>query len=128
RFAGDVCAARELELHFEMPTSLGDLKLGPNVRREVFLVFKEGINNILRHAGCTHLSIRFLVHEGWLNLWLKDNGQGFDPCQGGDGHGLTNMQQRAARLGGILKVSSGRGEGTTLHLSVPLGPIRRTRA
>ena len=57
---------------------------------------------------------------GWLILRLNDNGVGFDMAGSFGGNGLANMTQRAVRMGGLLRVVSQNGEGTTLTLRIPL--------
>src|SRR5205807_5751247 len=89
-------------------------------RREVFLIFKESINNMARHSGCTEVDIDFEVSGDWLNLRLSDNGAGFDPGQSAAGAGLASMAERPRRMGGQFEVESEPGQGTTLTLNIPL--------
>ena len=97
-----------------------EFSLGANLRREIFLIFKEGINNMVKHSGCTEAVIRLHVHESVLRLELIDNGKGFDTAQPSDGHGLTSLWQRAVALGGGLVIDSKPGEGTSITLDLPL--------
>src|SRR5437660_993726 len=94
--------------------------LGADTRREVFLIFKEGVNNMARHSGCTAAEIEFQIKDGALELKLRDNGKGFDPALAVEGNGLASMRQRAVRLGGTLDILSDNGHGTTVHLKAPL--------
>jgi len=119
RFADDIFAARNIELHFQAPERDRDLKLGADLRREVFLIFKETINNIVRHAQCTTANVELQVDHGWLVLRINDNGRGLDVTFA-DGTGLGSMRARAQRLGGRLEVSSQNGRGTKVILKVPL--------
>ena len=128
RFASDVFTARDIEFRFNAPASHHDMKLGPELRRETYLIFKESINNIVRHSECTEASIEFTIDGGWLRLTVEDNGRGIDPDRpnrGSDGNGLTSMNQRATRAGGSLNVVSRPNQGTTVTLAVPL--VRRIR-
>jgi signal transduction histidine kinase len=124
RFAEDIFAARNIELRFSEPESGRDLKVGADVRREVFLIFKESINNMVRHSRCTAVGVEMEINRGWLVLQMADNGQGIDAARAGQGNGLASMRQRAAKLGGVLEVSSevsSNGRGTSVTLRVPLG-------
>ncbi|MBI3425833.1 MAG: hypothetical protein HY011_23135 [Acidobacteria bacterium] len=121
RFASDVFTARDIAFDFSAPGPPADIKLGADTRREVFLIFKESVNNLLRHAACTKVEIEFIVEARQLILRVSDNGQGFDPEQASDGNGLTNMRQRALKLGGRLEISSSQGAGATVKLNAPLG-------
>jgi signal transduction histidine kinase len=125
RFASDVFSARNIALRFQAPGDEHDIKLGTDTRREVFLIFKESVNNIARHSKCSETDIELQARDGWLVLKLSDNGKGFDTGQASDGSGLASMRQRAERLGGKFEIVSNHGNGTTVTLQVPLG--RRSR-
>jgi PAS domain S-box-containing protein len=130
RFASDVLSAREIEFELESPEDLDGIQFGANIRREVFAIFKECINNIVRHAEASEVLIRFEINENHLRLQIKDNGRGFDaehilsddfsPEKGGNG--LTNMRRRAMELGGICEIISG-ADGTTTMLDIPLSSV-----
>jgi ligand-binding sensor domain-containing protein/signal transduction histidine kinase len=120
RFASDLLAARNIELVFSAPAADRDLKLGADMRREVFLVFKEAVNNIVRHAQCTQAEVDFSRDRDWLALRISDNGKGLPACESGAGHGLVNMRSRARTLGGEVNIDSAAGCGTTIDLRIPL--------
>ena len=129
RFSGDLLASRGIELRFHVGGA-GERRLMAEERREVFLIFKESINNMARHSECTEVDIDFEVSGDCLNLRLSDNGAGFDPDHSASGAGLASMADRARRMGGQLEVDSGPGQGTTVTLSIPLAhrpawPLRR---
>ncbi|HXI92182.1 MAG TPA: two-component regulator propeller domain-containing protein [Blastocatellia bacterium] len=123
RFASDVFTARDIEFNFSAPEPRHDIRLGADMRREVFLIFKESVNNMVRHSGCTEANIEFLIESGWLELKIRDNGKGFEPDREGDGNGLVSMRQRTARIGGTLDISSNNGKGTVVRLRAPLGRL-----
>ncbi|MEQ9103989.1 MAG: two-component regulator propeller domain-containing protein [Rhodothermales bacterium] len=96
-------------------------RLSLHVRRHVFLVFKEALHNIGRHAGPTaEVDVRLGVEGTRLVLVVSDTGAGFLPSAAGTGQGLRNMADRAREVGGTLDIRSAVGEGTTITLSVPL--------
>jgi signal transduction histidine kinase/ligand-binding sensor domain-containing protein len=121
-FASDLLSARQIEFRFPAGQLGPDLAVGANVRREFFLIFKEGVNNIVRHSACTEVEIRFLVEQDNLVLTLNDNGRGFDTNTSGSGHGLASMRGRIQSLGGTLEINSTPGQGTMLKCSIPLHP------
>ncbi|HMR91999.1 MAG TPA: tetratricopeptide repeat protein [Chitinophagaceae bacterium] len=88
-------------------------------RRDFFLIFKEAVNNIARHAAASAVDIRLDKDGDMLHLSIADNGRGFGTLKENSSNGLKNMQARAAALGGSLSVSAARGQGTELVLSVP---------
>jgi signal transduction histidine kinase len=87
RFASDVFTARNIQFRFREPDEEQDFRLGANLRREVFLILKESVNNVVRHSDCIEAEIDFQVAEQQLALKVSDNGKGFDIPQRG-GHGL----------------------------------------
>jgi ligand-binding sensor domain-containing protein/signal transduction histidine kinase len=127
RFASDVFTARNIAFSFRGPGAGQDIKLGADMRRQIFLIFKESVNNIVHHSDCTHADIEFALEHDELVLRLSDNGKGLPPgtC---DGHGLANMQARAKSLGGQVAVASETGQGTSITLRVPLGRLGACRA
>jgi signal transduction histidine kinase len=120
RFASDVFSAGSIAFRFEAPSDDRNIRVGTETRREVLLIFKEGVNNIARHSECTQAEVELSAQGGWLILKLSDNGKGFDTARSFDGNGLLSMHQRAERLGGELGVVSHDGDGTTLTLKTPL--------
>lgn len=121
RFASDTLAARDIELSFRAPGRETELRLGADVRRQLYLVFKESLNNAVRHSRCRGVEVDLQRQPRRLVLTVRDDGVGFDPHAEYDGHGLTSVRRRAADLGGRLEVDSTRGRGTTVRLEIPLG-------
>jgi signal transduction histidine kinase len=95
-------------------------RLGADVRRQVFLIYKEALNNVVRHSAATEATIELRVTGQSLALKLSDNGRGFDVKTPAEGQGVTSLKARAHQLGGTLDVRSSPGSGTTLTLIVPL--------
>jgi PAS domain S-box-containing protein len=120
RFAGDTTSAANVELDFNATDNEHDLKLGPDLRREIYLIFKESINNLIRHSGCTRANVAFTNVDSSLELVITDNGRGFDTDRATEGNGLASIRQRAASLGGTLQIDSRQEQGTTVRLVVPL--------
>jgi signal transduction histidine kinase len=128
RFASDTLTARDIRLRFRAPEQ--DLSLDADVRRQVFLIFKECINNIARHADCAEVEVDFTLTDHHLSLRVSDDGRGLvetapQPGQNG-GNGLLSMRRRATELGGRLEVVSGAGSGTIIKLEAPLRPRKRS--
>jgi signal transduction histidine kinase len=118
RFAEDLLAARGIEWEFNAQDLDGKLKLEADQRREIFLIFKEMINNVTRHSGCSSVSIDLAVSKGNLVLEVTDNGKGLNGNEASDGTGLSSMRGRAVRLGGELVIES--NIGTSVTLTVPI--------
>jgi signal transduction histidine kinase len=105
-----------------------DLPLGADLRREIYLIFKETVNNLVKHSACAMAEITFAVENDWLVITVRDDGKGFAVSTNGirangatrGGNGLPNIKRRAANLGGSYEIASETGKGTTAVLRVPL--------
>lgn len=120
RFASDLFSRDGVELRLDLPGEKQDPRIGADIRRQVFLIFKETLHNAVRHSGCTSLEVRLSVAGGFLALSMADNGRGFEPGNSGRGHGLASMRSRAAELNGELTVDTVPRRGTVVRLRVPL--------
>jgi signal transduction histidine kinase len=89
-------------------------------RRNIYLVFKEALHNILKHAQASIVNIHIGHSEGRLQITISDNGRGFDLATHADGNGLVNFQKRAGEGGFTVRVQSVAGTGTTLVMLVPI--------
>src|SRR6266540_1608412 len=120
RFASDRFSARNIEFHFNAPDAERDMKVRAEMRRELFLIFKESVNNCVKHSGCSQANITLRIAQNTIELEVYDNGKGFNPASDNGGSGLASMRQRAIRIGGELQVLSSTGEGTTVRLTARL--------
>jgi ligand-binding sensor domain-containing protein/two-component sensor histidine kinase len=127
RFASDVFSPRDIRLGFQSPAEEQDLQMGADLRRQIFLIFKEAVHNVLRHSGATEVSVDIQIEHGWLNLKVADNGWGFDLLRNHDGHGLRSMRERARKAGGEIEITSS-ARGTVVVLRVPAGRRMAQRA
>jgi signal transduction histidine kinase len=91
-----------------------DLKIGAEVRRQLYLIFKEAIHNIVRHSGASRVEVELDAVKDGLTLRVADDGGGFDPAAEHEGHGLRSMRRRAAAMGGRVELESSPGRGTSL--------------
>lgn len=127
RFTSDILSARDIHFSFRAPgTDEKNIRLGADLRREVYLIFKESINNLAKHSHCTEADVLFQIDKDWLSIRISDNGRGFDverklngEHSGLGGHGLLGLQRRALNLAGTYEVQSAPGAGTTVTLKVP---------
>jgi signal transduction histidine kinase len=120
RHAEEVFAAGNVSLAFSAPEKVGNLRVGVNVRRDLFLIFKEAVNNAARHSRCSRVEIDLRAEGSWLELRVADNGEGFDPAVESEGQGRASMRRRAERVGGAIEIESRPGSGTTIRLRVLL--------
>jgi signal transduction histidine kinase len=90
-------------------------------RHQLFLVFKEALTNVVRHAGASEVRLGIRAENGELWLNVSDNGLGFSaapPSEAMDG--IDNMRARIEKLGGKFEITGDLNKGTTVRFSVPL--------
>lgn len=110
----------QIEFSFNSPKGVTDIPLGANLRREVFLIFKECVNNIVKHSAATEVQIEFSLNQDELFLRVQDNGQGFNTADEVEGHGLASIRMRSNDMGAKLEILSAGTPGTTITLRVPV--------
>ena len=106
------------------------MALAEEAARSLLLLIREALQNAVRHASPTELSVGIVYGGGDLSLEIRDNGCGFDPAAAApDGHhyGLLGMRERVAVFGGELAVDSAPGHGTSVRLRVPLDSLGSRR-
>lgn len=118
--ANHVLESKDILFTMEVDERVEGMKLSMDARRDLFLIFKEGINNAAKYSKATRIFISFSLDHSLFVLKIKDYGVGFDPQEMHDGNGLENMTKRAANLNGTLSIQSKPGEGTELILKISL--------
>jgi signal transduction histidine kinase len=111
-----------INFQFRLNAGFSGVSIPMDKRKNVFLVFKECIHNILKYAACKNVTITIDRHQNKMKMTITDDGKGFDLKNGKahNGNGLRNMQQRAAAMRGKLNVRSVIDEGTTVELQLEL--------
>jgi len=117
---------KESGIRFELEAHDLPLRLPPEVETTVFRAFQEAVSNVVRHSGASRLRVSLAVQDGTLEGEIADDGCGFDTTtvaahgSGPRGLGLLGMQERLALCGGTLEIAAGPGNGTRLHIRIPL--------
>lgn len=93
---------------------LENIRLPMEYRQNLFLIFKEGINNSLKHSKCSQIILEANIRGDVLEMVLKDNGIGMRSDEKIMGNGLRNMEERARIIGGKLKWRSVSNSETTI--------------
>ncbi|MCP9769256.1 hypothetical protein EGI22_15180, partial [Lacihabitans sp. LS3-19] len=92
------------------------VKLDMEDRKNLYLILKEGINNIAKHAEATKASLEVSEKNQKIIFTLTDNGVGFEIDQKTEGNGLRNFKERAEESNFELKIESDAGKGTILSI------------
>jgi ligand-binding sensor domain-containing protein/signal transduction histidine kinase len=115
-YATPIFEARGIRFTLSMPPGFGEMRMSLEDRRQLYLIIKEAVNNIVKHSSCSLASLVIAVQKKDLLVTIQDDGQGFDSNLHLRGNGITNMRERASAMGGHLTVESGTGGGTTINL------------
>lgn len=114
-------AAQHAQLRVTADERFARLHLGLEQRRNIYLIFKEALNNACKYASASEITVDVRVAHRHLIISIADNGRGFDQVSArGGGNGLYNMKKRAGEIGGVLSIRSAPAEGTTIYLRLPL--------
>ncbi len=121
KYAQEYLALAGLRYRLEVPPGLPQQPISPELRHNVFLVAKEAINNIVKHAKASAAWLRLHLEAEQFVLEIEDNGRGIAAGDENKGRsGLRNMRKRMADVGGSFTVQPGNQGGTLLRLTAPL--------
>lgn len=104
------------------PEDIPDVPISPELRRNLFLIVKESLNNIVKHSQATEVEIAMLLFSKHFSLTIKDNGKGIPQTDYQQGNGLENMRKRTEDMGGTFSVQSSEG-GSGAVISVEQVPF-----
>jgi signal transduction histidine kinase/ligand-binding sensor domain-containing protein len=118
-FATEIVESKNITYHFSDNVADG-LILDTDKRKNLFLIFKETINNAAKYSNASRIEINLRQQDHSLVLLIKDNGQGFDEQITKAGNGLRNIRERAKEVNGAVVLKSVLGEGTEVELQLPI--------
>jgi ligand-binding sensor domain-containing protein/two-component sensor histidine kinase len=105
---------KEIKVDFRISGLNKEKKVPVNIRQNLFYIFKESINNIVKHSNATEVTILFMNTDSNFILEISDNGSGFNPEEVKTGNGLRNMKLRASAIKAELKTETSNGVKITL--------------
>lgn len=117
-FASDIFDPLNIEHSFDETGDFSNTRMGIQTRRDLYLVFKEAVNNAAKYSRCTKVSTVIVGNDKEISIQVKDNGLGFCRDTVRNGNGLKNMEERARQMKGDLTITSRPGEGTEVMLKV----------
>jgi len=111
---------KNIKVRVDAPESLSDVELPVETRHNIYLLFKEAINNAVKYseASLLQLSVHHFDHS--VAFTIRDNGNGFDPATVKKGNGLINMQKRAADIRAKFCFEAALHKGTVISLQCPI--------
>ncbi|MEO7989384.1 MAG: two-component regulator propeller domain-containing protein [Chryseolinea sp.] len=119
-FAAEILEPKNISYTFQGEESLNGASLDIQVRKNIFLIFKETINNTAKYSDADQVTIQLEVKDNALHLFIHDNGKGFDFESIKPGNGLRNIRERAKSIDARLDLRSSPTKGTQLEMNIPI--------
>lgn len=119
-YLGEVAEPSGIRYEFVAEESISHVQADMEIRKEIYLIFKESINNAVKYASCTLLQVEIKKEQRNLVMSIRDNGKGFDMNKIIPGNGINNMQERVARVKGRIEIISNSGNGTNIRITLPI--------
>ena len=126
KFTQDFLESAGVRCRLDVPMQLPNWRLDAEVRHNVFLAYKECLNNVVRHAAATEVRVSLTTATDAFTIVVEDNGKGFAATTDAvpasarlsGRNGLANMRQRLAQIGGRCEITSAVGKGTRVEFHV----------
>jgi two-component system sensor histidine kinase UhpB len=118
-FAAEIFEFKGIDYEFKVDIK-ESLVLTPEQRKNLFLIFKESVNNAAKYSQATFVGISLEQHRNMLGMRVKDNGLGFDEQLVQEGNGFRNLRERTKELQGSLQLKSSLSEGTMVEVQLPI--------
>ena len=119
-FAAEILEPLNIQYSFKEEGHFSSLKLDVEKRKNVYLLFKEAVNNAAKYSGCQQVHIFLRQEPRLLYMKIEDDGKGFDPALVKNGNGLGNMRRRVDSMKGNIQINSSEGKGTGITVNVPI--------
>jgi signal transduction histidine kinase len=125
----EICTTNNIQYATNINSAQQEVSLNPETRKNIYLVFKESINNVVKHAEAKQVKVSAGLEKGFFEMIIEDDGKGFDVETSGlgikdsgqrkkiaRGHGLRSLEKRAKEIGAQLTIKSVIGRGTIVKL------------
>ncbi|MEP6793741.1 MAG: two-component regulator propeller domain-containing protein [Saprospiraceae bacterium] len=120
RYASELFDAKGITFILQVEHLDENQSIGLELRRDFYLVYKEALRNIIRHAEANKVDIHILREDQFLSLVVTDNGHGFDTTLSTERHGLKSIKGRVAKWKGRISIESSAQTGTIIKIGLPL--------
>ncbi len=125
KYAQDYFAMAGVSYRAELPPGLPPTPILPEVRHNIFLAYKEAVNNVVKHAHATEARVKLQLEADRFILSVTDNGRGLgDISDKKLRNGMKNMRRRLADVNGEFRIAPGTEGGTVVSLTVPIGKAK----
>ena len=117
-YAVPMFQSKGIQFIIDFPESVSEIPLPMDTRRNIFLIVKETVNNLVKYSKCTEASIIARNEDTVISFAVKDNGIGFDPEKLTDRNGIKNIKSRAKKINADIKITTACGQGTLVEFWV----------
>ena len=115
-YINDFCDNTNINCTISFDDDIKGFEIASEIRRNLFLVLKEILNNIAKHADANNVKVSFYLENNLGFLIVEDDGKGFNESLVRKGLGLDSLKSRTKKLNGILNINSSINTGTTVSL------------
>jgi signal transduction histidine kinase len=117
RLASETLETASISYNITLPLENSQHSIPNNIKYNLFLIFKEALNNIAKYSSAQTVNIIIGLEDKVFHFTITDDGLGFDNSAFEKGNGLGNMQNRANEIGADLSIHSAIDKGTRIKLS-----------
>jgi signal transduction histidine kinase len=115
-----------IELTINSPTNIPSLEISNDVARNIYMIVKEILQNIVKHSKASIVKLNMQV-DGVFIISIEDNGIGFDLSAVNSGFGLNNLRSRADKIGGHIFIDSKKGNGVIITLEIQVEKLKKNK-
>ena len=115
-FAAEMLDAKNIQLEFNSDDALNNTRLTMKQRKNLYLFFKEAVNNAAKHSGAKKIMVNIKKKESNIEIHIADDGSGFNTSEIFSGNGLSSLKKRAEELNAVYNITSLTNKGTTVQL------------
>jgi signal transduction histidine kinase len=120
----ELSSGYEFNFHFDVNHEAETFLLSTQARRNLYLVFKEAVNNLVKYSNASELLVTMKIVNDQFLFNLIDNGRGFDISKTNGGNGLRNMNKRINALGAEFEIHSAPEQGCAIKCTLDIAKIR----
>lgn len=119
-FANELCVPAGIAFECNVDAAIKELKISMEQRRDLYLIFKEAINNAVKYSACKTIRVNIALKNKDVQMDISDDGKGFNTADKSYGNGLLNMKKRAETNKGSFTLNTSPGQGTDLLVILPV--------
>lgn len=120
RYAAELFDAANIGYDLQLDPVFEEKKLIMEQRRDLYLLYKEAVNNIFKHAEAKQVTIKIAIDQHQLVLHIKDDGKGFETGKESDRHGLKGVYERVKKWKGKIEIKAAPNEGVSIQIRLPV--------